>query len=292
MRALITGANGQVGWELQQTRPAGWQIIALTRPELDICDSAAVDFMVQKHKPDLVINVAAYTAVDKAENEKTEAFAVNREGAGHIARAAEASGARLIHISTDFIFDGSKPQPYLPEDRPNPLSVYGTSKLQGERAALTETGNKALILRTGWVYSAHGRNFVKTMLQLMRQRAEITVVADQVGTPTWARNLAKAIYRMAALPVASGIYHWTDAGVASWYDFAVAIKEEAVGLNILQNTTTIKPIRTEDYPTAARRPPYSVLDKTATWQTLGYTATHWRTSLRQMLADLQVRSQE
>jgi len=286
MLALITGANGQLGWELQRTRPDDWEIIALSRTELDITDSAAVAALFKKHQPDLVINAAAYTAVDKAESEKDDAYEVNAHGAANIAKAVENSGARLIHISTDFVFDGRKSQPYLPGDKPNPLSVYGASKLQGEQSVLAATMNKALVLRTGWLYSSHGSNFVKTLLKLLAERKEISIVADQVGTPTWARGLARAICHFADIPEARGIYHWTDAGVASWYDFAAAIQEEAHKLGILQGLIPVMPIRTEDYPTPARRPPYSVLDKTATWKTLGYTASHWRVSLRQMLEEL------
>lgn len=292
MKTLITGANGQLGWELQRTGPAGWEIIALNRAELDITDNDVVASVFQQHQPDLVINTAAYTAVDKAESVKDKAYAVNVRGVANIAQAAEDFQARLIHISTDFVFDGTKSQPYLPDDKPNPRGVYGTSKLQGEQAVLAETMGKALILRTGWVYSSHGNNFVKTMLKLMAEREEICVVADQVGTPTWARDLAKAIYHFANIPDAQGIFHWTDAGVASWYDFAVAIQEEALRLGILQNPIPMLPVRTEDYPTAAKRPPYCVLDKTASWQTLGYTASHWRKSLRHMLAEFGARSEE
>lgn len=290
MKTLITGANGQLGWELQRTRPDNWEVIALSRTDLDITDSAAVAAVFQKYQPDLVINTAAYTAVDKAEAEKDAAYEVNAVGAAHIAKAAENSQARLIQISTDFVFNGSKSRPYLPAEKTNPISVYGASKLQGEQAVSAETMGRALILRTGWVYSSHGSNFVKTMLKLMAERDGINIVADQVGTPTWARDLAKTIYRFANIRDMHGIYHWTDAGVASWYDFAIAIQEEAHQLGILQSLIPIIPIRTEDYPTAAKRPPYSVLDKTTTWQTLGYTAAHWRVSLRQML--MEVRSEK
>jgi len=286
MKALITGANGQLGWELQRTRPEGCRIIALNRTELDITDSAAVISLFQQYQPDLVINCAAYTGVDKAESEKEKAFAVNGNGAANIAGAAADVRARFIHISTDFVFDGTKSQPYLPGDNPKPISVYGSSKLQGEKSVLAETANKALILRTGWLYSSHGSNFVKMMLKFMAERDEISVVTDQVGTPTWARDFAKAIYNLADMPHVQGIYHWTDAGIAGWYDFAVAIQEEAFRLGLLKKNIAIKPIRTEDFPTPAKRPPYSVLDKTATWQTLGYTAEHWRTSLRKMLEEL------
>jgi dTDP-4-dehydrorhamnose reductase len=286
MKLLVTGANGQLGWELQRTRPAGWQIIPLNRAELDIADSAAVAAVFRKHRPDLVINAAAYTAVDKAESEKELVFKVNADGAANIAKAAEGVQARLIHISTDFVFDGTKAMPYLPGDRTNPVSTYGASKLQGEQSVLAATRNKALILRTGWVYSAHGSNFVKTMLKLMAEKDAISVIADQVGTPTWARDLAKALYRLADIPNLQGVYHWSDAGVASWYDFAVAIQDEAQQLGILQNCIPVKPIRTRDYPTPAKRPVFSILDKTATWETLGYTASHWRRALRKMLEEI------
>ena len=286
MKTLITGADGQLGWELQRTRPDAFDLIAFSHTELDITDRAAVSSALQKFQPDLVINAAAYTAVDKAESEKDKAYAVNAHGAANIAKAAETSQARLIHISTDFVFDGTKSRPYLPEDIPNPLSVYGVSKLQGEEAVLAETRNRALIIRTGWLYSAYGSNFVKTMLNLLAQKEKVSIVADQVGTPTWARGLAEAIYQFAALPVTHGIYHLTDAGIAGWYDFAAAIQEEALRLEMLPSLIPLIPVRTEDYPTAAKRPPYSVLDKTATWKALGYHGTHWRTSLRLMLEEV------
>ena len=286
MKILITGANGQLGFELQRTRPEGCQLIALSRTELDITDSRAVTAAVLQHRPDLVINTAAYTAVDKAESEKDKAFAVNADGAANVARAAADYNVRFIHISTDFVFDGSRSQPYLPNDKPNPISIYGASKLKGEEAVLAATMGKALILRTGWLYSSHGSNFVKTMLKLMAARKEISVVADQAGTPTWAGDLARAIYHRAGMANVQGIYHWTDAGIASWYDFAVAIQEESLQLGFLKKSIPVKPIRTKDYPTPAKRPPYSVLDKTATWETLGYIASHWRISLRLMLKEL------
>jgi len=286
MKVLITGADGQLGWELQQVSPEGWKVTALNRYELDITDHAAVTAVIQQHRPDLIINSAAYTAVDKAEIERDMAYAVNAEGAGLIARAAQNCLARLIHISTDFVFDGMKPEPYRPDDRPNPVSVYGASKLKGEQIVSAETQDNALILRTGWLYSSHGNNFVKTMLKLMAEKDELRIVADQTGTPTWARGLAEAIYRLAAILDIKGIYHWTDSGTASWFDFAAAIQEEAIILGILKNRIPVKPIRTEEYPTPAKRPSNSVLDKNATWKTLGYKAPQWRDSLRMMLEEL------
>ena len=286
MKVLITGANGQLGWELQRTKPDNWHIVALSRTELDITDSSAIKTTLQKHQPDLVINTAAYTAVDKAESEKDKAYDVNAKGAENIAKETEKSGARLIHISTDFIFDGTKSHPYMPDDTPNPTCVYGESKLKGEQDVITITNGKAMILRTSWVYSVHGDNFVKTMLRLMGERDEISVVSDQVGTPTWAKELAKAIWHLAEKTDLQGIFHWTNEGIASWYDFAVAIQEKAFELDLLKKAIPIISIGTKDYPTPAKRPLYSVLDSTAAWKALGYTAPHWRESLRMMLEEL------
>jgi dTDP-4-dehydrorhamnose reductase len=285
MKVLITGADGQVGWELQQTGPADVEIIALRRADLDITDLSAVRSVMQQLQPDLVINAAAYTAVDKAEEEADKAYGVNEDGAANIARAVEDCSARLIHLSTDFVFDGNQFEPYLPEDEPKPTGVYGASKLQGERAVVAETMGRAVVLRTAWVYSVHGSNFVKTMLRLMAERDELKIVADQVGTPTWAKELAKAIWLIADKTDMQGTYHWTDDGTASWYDFAVAIQEEARELGLLQKMIPVKPIKTEEYPTPAKRPPYSVLDKTSTCAALGYTPPHWRESLRRMLVE-------
>lgn len=286
MKVLITGAGGQVGWELQQTVSTDIEITALHRVELDIADQAAVMSVIKELQPDLVINAAAYTAVDKAEEEVDRAYKVNVEGAANIARAVEDCSARLIHISTDFVFDGTGTKPYLPGDKPKPSGVYGASKLQGERAVMAETSGRAVILRTAWVYSVHGSNFVKTMLRLMAEREELGVVDDQVGTPTWAKELAKTIWLIAGKTDMQGTYHWTDDGKASWYDFALAIQEEAYGLGLLQKTIPIKPIKTEEYPTPARRPAYSVLDKTSTLEALDCKAPHWRESLIKMLIEL------
>ena len=286
MKVLITGAGGQVGWELQRTVSTGIEITALHRVELDIADQAAVLSVIKELQPDLVINAAAYTAVDKAEEEVDRAYKVNVDGAANIARAVEDCSARLIHISTDFVFDGTGTKPYLPGDEPKPSGVYGASKLQGERAVMTETSGRAVILRTAWVYSVHGSNFVKTMLRLMAEREELGVVDDQVGTPTWAKELAKTIWLIAGKTDMQGTYHWTDDGKASWYDFALAIQEEAYGLGLLQKMIPIKPIKTEEYPTPARRPAYSVLDKTSTLEALDCKAPHWRKSLIKMLIEL------
>lgn len=286
MRALITGADGQLGWELQRTAPSAWEVKAFNRAGLDILDGEQVRRTVSELDPSLIVNTAAYTAVDRAEEEQQRAHAVNAEGARYVALAAVEHGARLIHISTDFVFDGENHRPYTSRDAPNPIGVYGVSKMEGERHVLDICRDAAIILRTGWVYSIHGNNFVKTMLRLNQDRDELKIVADQFGTPTWAKGLAEVIWRIAANRDLLGIYHWTDAGVASWYDFAVAIQEEAMDIGLLKNPASIVPIATEEYPTPAKRPPFSVLDKSRTWGALGMVSPHWRTSLRQMLVEL------
>lgn len=285
-RVLLTGAGGQLGWELQRTVPPSVALTALSSAELDITDPRQVAAAISHHAPNLIINAAAYTAVDKAEQEAERAFLVNGEGPGHLARAARDGGIRLIHISTDFIFDGQKSSPYLPTDQPNPLGIYGKSKLLGEERVMAITGGQdTAIIRTAWVYSSHGHNFVKTILRLLNEREAISVIADQIGTPTWARGLAEAVWSAAQLRL-TGIHHWTDAGVASWYDFAVAIMEESLVLGLLTEQRTIRPIASSDYPLPAQRPAYSVLDKSSLWQALGGQPQHWRVALRQMLSEL------
>ncbi|MCF6237176.1 MAG: dTDP-4-dehydrorhamnose reductase [Gammaproteobacteria bacterium] len=285
-RVLITGANGQLGWELKKSAPADIDIIDLDSTALDIRNQVQVKKVINETFPDVVINGAAYTAVDKAEQEPELAYAVNAMGAGNLAVVAHALGVRLIHLSTDFVFDGRKSKPYLPDDLPNPLGVYGASKLEGERLVTDLTQGQALILRTSWVYSIHGQNFVKTMLELMREREKLSVISDQVGTPTWAKGLAQTIWRLVWLPQLHGIYCWTDAGVASWYDFAVAIQQEALRTRLLERTVAIRPIVSDGFQTAARRPAYSVLDKTKTYSDLNVDPIHWRTSLSQFFEDI------
>lgn len=284
MRVLLTGANGQLGRELQYCRPDDLELLALDSHALDIRNSEAIAARVSDFKPQVLINAAAYTAVDKAESEQEKAFAVNSQGAANLAMAARESGAYYLQISTDFVFDGKQSSPYLPTDRTNPLGVYGASKLAGEQLTLEAYPAGTAVIRTAWLYSSFGNNFVTTMLRLMGERENIRVVADQVGTPTWGRNLAETLWRMCQMRL-TGIYHYTDAGVASWYDFAIAIQEEGLACGLLAREIPILPINTVDYPTPARRPAYSVLDKTETWAALGMTPLHWRAVLRQMLSN-------
>ena len=283
-KVLVVGAGGQLGQELQRTSGPDIECLPMTRAQLDIADLAVVTQCLAAVAPQLVINAAAYTAVDKAESEVDAAQRGNVAGPLALAQACAQQGVRLIHISTDFVFDGSASQPYKPDAATAPLGEYGRSKRAGE-LAVQSVLPQALILRTGWVYSRYGSNFVKTMLRLMNERDDLAVVADQVGTPTWAHGLAEAVWASAARPQLSGIYHWSDAGVCSWYDFAVAICEEALALGLLARTVKIRPITALEYPTPAHRPAYSVLDKTDSWRDFALAGVHWRQQLRAMLED-------
>lgn len=286
MRVLVTGARGQLGSSLLKTAPSGIQLRAFARHELDITDLGALQLALGDVRPEVIVNAAAYTAVDKAESESDLAFAVNAYGAENLAIAARDFGARLIHVSTDFVFDGLKSRPYLPQDATNPLGVYGASKAEGERCVHRVLGDSAVIVRTGWVYAAEGKNFVKTILRLLAERESLSVVADQVGTPTWAMSLAGILWKIIALPSVEGTHHWSDAGVASWYDFAVAIEEEALAAGLLKRAVPIIPISTDEYPLPARRPAYSVLDKRTLRAATGMIPLHWRETLRKMLAEM------
>lgn len=286
MRVLITGGGGQLADSLEKTCPAEREILILSRQQLDVSDAGAVTETFERQQTEVVINCAAYTAVDDAESERDRAFAVNARGAENVARAARQLGARMIHISTDFVFGGDKSRPYSVDDDTQPVNTYGASKLAGEVQAREVCLAGLTVLRTSWLYGAHGRNFVKTMLRLMRERDRLQVVADQVGSPTWAGFLADVIWRFAAQP-SPGTYHWADAGVASWYDFALAVQEEAMRQGLLTKAVPVEPVMTEDYPTRARRPAYSVLDSRLAQARLGIRPAHWRSNLRRMLAEMQ-----
>lgn len=281
MKALIVGSGGQLGRALGATAPVGVQVIGHDRAALDISDPAAVEAAVAAAKPDILFNAAAYTAVDKAEGDEAAALAINATAVGVLADAARRHGAHFVHVSTDFVFDGLDGVPYAPDSPTAPLGAYGRTKLAGEQAA----GDDALIVRTAWVYGLTGGNFVRTMLRLMAERPEVRVVADQIGTPTYAPGLAAALWTLAEKRV-RGIHHYTDSGVASWYDFAVAIQEEALAAGLLDRAVPVLPIATADFPTPARRPHFSVLDKASTFTALGAPAPHWRTQLRRMIEDI------
>ncbi len=286
MRVLLTGSSGQLGRLLQSTRPERFDLTALDRSRLDVCRPSDIAAAVADLRPELIVNAAAYTDVDGAEAEPERAFATNAEGAAALAREARARQARLIHLSTDFVFDGRSGRPYRPEDAPAPLGAYGRSKLAGEQRVLEALPGRSVVLRTAWLYSRYGTNFVKTVLDLLARRDRLEVVMDQVGSPTWAAGLARAVWAVAAKPDLAGIHHWTDAGIASRYDLAVAVLEEAVGAGLLRREVDIRPIRAEGLDRAAPRPAFGVLDGTETSAALGRRPPHWRRALRSMLGEL------
>jgi dTDP-4-dehydrorhamnose reductase len=283
LKVLITGAHGQVGRCLLAGVPAGITATGLTHAQLDVGDAAAVSRVVEAQAPAVIINAAAYTAVDRAESAVDAARRVNGLGPRHLARAARACGARLLHISTDFVFDGRAGSPYAPDAPTAPLGVYGLTKLEGEQAVTELAADTSVVLRTAWVYAAHGANFLRTMLRIMAEKGQVRVVADQIGTPTAADSLAGILWALAARPDICGVHHFTDAGVASWYDFAVAIAEEGAAAGLLPAGVRVTPIDTADYPTPARRPGYSVLDKRSLLAALAPPHDHWRVSLRRVL---------
>ncbi len=294
---LLFGANGQVGREaLQLAERQGRRVIALYRSDVDITDAESVDRAVARHCPAAIVNAAAYTAVDAAENERDQAFAVNHLGAAHIAAAAARQGAAMIHISTDYVFDGTKKGAYTEADPTQPLGVYGRSKMAGETAVAVHCG-RHIILRTAWVFSAHGSNFVKTMFRLMQQerRPKLRVVADQIGCPTPARDIAAACLTLAvragepAAGLAWGTYHFAGSEPVSWHGFASAIAE---GLKKRCGTATdVEPIATADYPTPAARPANSVLDCSRIAECLGIAAPDWRAGLGEVLDELVAQQQ-
>ena len=288
MKVLITGSKGQLGQTLQLNQPQH-TITAVDVDQLDITNQQAViDFCAQLN-PDVIINAAAYTAVDQAEKDYDLAYAVNCTGVKNLALGARKVGARVIHVSTDYVFAGDAHQPYLTSDLTDPQGAYGKTKLAGEEALFEVLGDQAVVVRTAWVYSIFATNFVKTMLRLMADRPELGIIADQIGSPTSTTDLAKCLWQMAEQSEISGLYHFTNSGVASWYDFAVAIRSQGEKLGLLNSDAAkIKAIASEDYPTPAPRPFYSVLNKKSTEQVLGWQAPHWQESLGKVLQDLKL----
>ncbi|MEB3160468.1 MAG: dTDP-4-dehydrorhamnose reductase [Synechocystis sp.] len=283
-KILLTGADGQVGQELRHTLGTLGTVQVTTRQTLDLSQPETIATTVQALSPDIIVNAAAYTAVDKAESDGDLAQQINGHAPQILAETAQAIGAYLVHLSTDYVFDGSHSSPYQTTDPTHPLGVYGQTKRAGE-IGIEQSGCEYLILRTAWVYGVQGTgNFVKTMLRLGKDREDIRVVADQIGSPTWAKDIATAI--AALIPKrARGIYHYTNSGVASWYDFAVAIFAEAQALGIPLQVNRVLPITTADYPTPAQRPAYSVLSHQTLIETLGEYPPHWRQSLTLMLKE-------
>lgn len=283
-KIVLTGANGQLGLTLQRTLAlhSNIELHALTRDQLDIADETAVNQCLDQLRPDVIINAAAYTAVDAAETDDLTARAANAAGPKNLARWVSRNKAYLVHLSTDFVFSGRNHRPYTPDDQTDPLSIYGRTKLEGELHVRYLAPDNSLVLRTSWVYSQFGRNFVKTMLRLMAEKDQLNVVDDQVGTPSSTWGLARCIDAcLEKRPL--GILHWSDAGVASWYDFAVAIQDEALAAGVLNKAIPVHAIPTQAYPTPAKRPAFSVLDKSSTMDVLALEPRHWRHELQQVI---------
>ncbi|OXM88405.1 dTDP-4-dehydrorhamnose reductase [Paenibacillus rigui] len=272
MRVLVTGAGGQLGYDVVRLFQPSSDVIGLGRDELDITNTEQCIRVLEQHQPDVVIHCAAYTSVDLAEQDEDTTFAVNAYGARNMAVAAERIGAKMCYISTDYVFDGNTTVPYKEYDQPNPLGVYGKSKLAGERM-VESLSSKYFIVRTSWVYGLHGHNFVKTMLKLAQDKKSLKVVHDQIGSPTFTEDLAKFLLQLVGTEK-YGIYHATNSGSCSWYEFALAIFEE-FGLEVV-----VEPCTTEEYPRPALRPKYSILDHSALRANGFEDLRHWREGLK------------
>ena len=291
MKCVILGKDGQLGLDLQYTAPTAVSISAYGHDMFDIRDSTSIATIIEAEKPNVIINAAAYTDVDRAELEPSIAFEVNAQGPLNVANVAKKNYSRLLHLSTDYVFDGNSSKPYRPGDKVNPLNIYGQSKLLGEQNLLQVGGTDVQIVRTSGIYSKHGRNFVKSILSKAQSQKDIRVVADQISSPTWSRNLAYGIWALLNRQIATRIVHLTDSGSASWYEFACAICEKAISLGIVKNGLTLSPVASEDHPRAATRPAFSVLDNTQTQELLDHVGESWRTGLHNMLTDYKACSQ-
>ena len=285
MKVLITGSNGMLAQDLiPQLEEENWQTDAFTKNELDITQPKLIETRLLEIGPEVVINCAAYTQVDQAEIDAANAKRVNRDGVRYLARLCARYQIKLVHISTDFVFDGKQSEPYTESDTPNPTGVYGQSKLAGEKVILTESID-ALIVRTSWLYGAEGHNFVKTMLRLARERSEIKVVDDQIGSPTWTVDFAQALVRLLKAR-ASGIIHFSNRGQCSWYEFASNTIQIAYQQGYLSQQPSLVPIPTSQYPTPAQRPAFSVLNCEKYSKLTQQLPPHWQKSLAQMITQL------
>jgi len=285
VRALIAGASGQLGVELLRMVPEGITAIGVAHSELDIGDPAAVDAAVERQQPDVIINVAAYNAVDDAEKNPELAYRVNATGPGNLARAAERAGARIIHISTDYVFDGKASVPYRPDSPTNPLSVYGKTKLAGEQA-VTQSASDHLVIRTSWLFSDHGRNFLQIILAALREGRPVRAPKDQASVPTCCRGLAEVIWLCAPRASESGIAHWVDAGKATRYDQAVAIREIALSIGLVTYADPIEGALTSHFKPLAARPRYSVMDASELSRRLEKKQRHWKEWLGETLDEI------
>jgi len=284
MNVLIIGKSGQLANELISQKPNNIEHLCLGRDDVNVCDITSLEKAVNAFKPSVIINASAYTAVDKAETDSDAAYVLNKQAVENLAIIAKQSNARLLHVSTDFVFDGEKNKAYKVDDKTNPCSVYGASKLAGEQAITTHYPDNSVIVRTSWLYSSYGNNFVKTMLRLMQEKEELGVVCDQIGCPTYAEGLAKFLWKLTTQETISPIYHWSDYGVASWYDFAVAIQDIAFNNKLLAKKIPIKPIPASNYSTPATRPSFSLLN--ANQSHLIEPSKHWTSQLKTCISKL------
>ncbi len=281
-KVILLGAAGQLGRLVAESAPNNIVLDCFSREELDITDHRGVKELIEKISPDIVINTAAYTAVDNAEEQHKLAYAINAQAVENIAITTPPE-TRIIHVSTDFVFSKISERPYKPDDLIAPESVYGQSKAAGEKTIIQHHPDNAIILRTSWLYSAQGKNFVTTMLRLMSEKDELSIVSDQFGSPTSAHLLAGIIWKFALESQADGVFHWSDRGIVTWYDFALEIYTQARKLGILKKDVTIRAITTKDYPTPATRPCYSALDSTSTEDVLGIKTSPWQEELYKVL---------
>ena len=284
MNVIIFGARGQLGQCLADIVSSGICAEFLSREDCDLLQPGSIKRTLDKKKPDFIINAAAYTDVDRAESEAEVAHRVNGKAVGAIAEWVSYNRARLIHLSTDFVFDGKSQRPYQINDKMNPLGAYGASKEAGEKQVKELAPKATMVIRTSWVYSEYGSNFVKTMLRLMRESKSLSVVDDQLGSPTYAGSLARIIWTIINMDYFQpGIFHWTDNGTITWYQFACTIQAEATKLGLLNRSIPIKPISTDEYPTSAKRPAYSALDTSKLEQLTSQKARDWQLNLNYML---------
>lgn len=277
MKAIVIGKSGQLANELMAELPEGVEVLSLGRNEVDITLYNDLSARVQQFQPNVIINASAYTAVDKAESDIDAAYAINDTAVEIMAKVAKENNCRFLHVSTDFVFDGENNQAYDVSSETNPTSVYGSSKLAGELVIKNTYPENSAIVRTSWVYSTFGNNFVKTMLRLMKEKEQLGVVGDQIGCPTNAKGLAQFLWLLASKDDINQVYHWSDAGVASWYDFAVAIQELGLKHGLLDKKIPISPIASSAYPTPAKRPKFSLLNSSES--TLINEPVYWREQL-------------
>ncbi|GGF84520.1 dTDP-4-dehydrorhamnose reductase [Alteromonas lipolytica] len=281
-KLVVIGKSGQLAWEIARLLP---DAVCLGRDDIDITLAEDIAAKLDTLKPDAVINASAYTAVDKAESDEANAYLINQTAVANLATYCKANNAFFVHVSTDYVFNGEKGSPYTVDDAIEPQGMYGKTKAAGEAEVTAILPEASAILRTSWVYASHGNNFVKTMLRLMAEKPQLGVIDDQIGSPTWAKGLARACVE-AATQHHAGIYHWSDEGVCSWYDFAVAIQQLGLEKRLLTQAVPINPIPSSAYPTPAKRPHYSVLDKTLTRETFTSPLNHWREQLSAMMDEL------